>query len=162
MAEIDHNLDRVEARMRPGRLSRTGFLGPRESLRDVMAADAKAMQRIGVNFDALGQRLARLLDAALESPDRRASVGGRYYVGIQQFLGFQICPWARRGQCEGPRMIYASVDWTIVDLNSGQSMSGPGMIVHLMADHHFCEGRESPHRVDPVRLARFLGLTFIN
>jgi hypothetical protein len=73
MAEIDDDLDRVEARMRPGRLSRSGFLGPKESLRDVMAADAKAMQRIGVSFEALGQRLALLLDAALESPDRRAS-----------------------------------------------------------------------------------------
>jgi hypothetical protein len=159
VAEIETDLELVEARMRPGRLSRSGFLGPHESLRAVMAADAAAMRDIALSFEAVGSRLSSLLDAALDSPGRAAIVQGTYEVRLQQFLGFQICPWARRGQCEGPALVYASVDWTITDLHSGASISGPGMIVHLMGDHHFCEGRESPRRVEPVRLARFLGLT---
>lgn len=158
MDEIEADLDLIEARMRPGRLSRSGFLGPHESLRDVMAADAAAMWDIGLSFEAVGNRLELLLDAGLDSPDRTAIVEGNYEVRLEQFLGYQMCPWARRGQCEGRRLVYASIDWTIVDLHNQETMSGPGMIVHLMVDHRFCEGRESPRRVDPVRLARFLGL----
>ncbi len=32
---------------------------------------------------------------------------------------------------------------------TGKPLDGPGLIVHLIAEHGFFEGRESPYRVDP-------------
>jgi hypothetical protein len=37
-------------------------------------------------------------------------------------------------------------------------MCGPDLIVHLITEHGFFEGQESPYRVDPERLARLLEL----
>jgi hypothetical protein len=52
----------------------------------------------------------------------------------------------------------SSLDWWVENLRTGQVLQGPGLIVHLMHDHHFCEGQESPYRVEPVALVELLGL----
>ncbi len=147
--------------MRPGAVSRAGFLEPHESLRAVMAADEAAMQQIGVTFEALAVELQVLIAAANASPSRETTVSDAYRVRLRQFLGPQICPWSsdlRYPQCVGRGSIYASVDWMIENLRTGHAMTGPGLIVHLMHDHHFCEGPGSPYRVDPVKLAQLLSL----
>jgi hypothetical protein len=47
----------------------------------------------------------------------------------------------------------------LLNRDTAQSISAPGLIVHLIGEHHFLEGKGSPYRVDPLRLARVLGLT---
>jgi len=147
--------------MRPRALSKAGFLGPHESLRAVMAADALAIERIGVTFEMLATALEALIAAANAERTREAVVGGTHRVRIRQSLGFQICPWSpdpQRVQCTGRALDFSSLDWSIENLRTGRALNGPGLIVHLMHDHHFCEGRESPCRVDPVVLAELLEL----
>ncbi len=161
MTSSTPDLERIEARMRPGALSVAGFLGPNESLRAVLADDELAMQRTGITFETLAAAIEALIAAANASPTHEAVVNGVHKVRIQQYLGFQICPWSPdpdHMQCTGRGLPFSSVDWRIENLRTGQAMQGPGLIVHLLHDHHFCEGRESPYRVDPVALAQLLGL----
>lgn len=139
--------------MRPGVMSRAGFLGRSESLREVMTQDDADLTRIGVAFEDLAVALNSLLAQGHVSTEYRAT--------LTQYLGPQICPWSPNPhytECAGLGIEHASVDWTIENLRTGQSLKGPGLIVHLLHDHHFAEGRESPYRVDPVALARLLGL----
>lgn len=46
----------------------------------------------------------------------------------------------------------------VVNRGTGDYLAGPGLIVHLIRDHHFFEGPGSPYRVDPVKAAQVLGL----
>jgi hypothetical protein len=118
-----------------------------------MAGDAAALHAIGVSFEDLALRLQSLLAG------ERAS--SEYRVEITKYLGPQICPWSPNQtytECPGIGLDLASIDWTIDNLQTGESAHGPGLIVHLLHDHHFAEGRQSPYRVDPVALARLLGL----
>ena len=158
--DID-DIDRLQARMRPGALSVRGFLGPNESLNAVLAADDQAMQQAGVTFESLAMAIEALIAAAGGSRTGEATVGGTHHVRIQRYLGVQICPWSpdpQHTQCTGRGAHFSSIDWRVEHLQSGEAMEGPGLIVHLMHDHHFCEGLESPYRVDPVALAGLLGL----
>jgi len=151
-----------------------------------MAADALAMKRIQVPFEALAAALEALIAAAISaSPitfdrstlakmvslprwDREAEIDGTYRARVQGWRGFQTCPWSaplsppwsrpNYAQCAGWEVRYSSVDWRVENLRTGQMMDGPGLIIHLMRDHHFCEGVESPYRVDPVALAQLLEL----
>mgnify|MGYP004185357639 CR=1 FL=1 len=50
----------VEARMRPGALSGSGFLGPKEKLAEVIRRDACALQSIGVSRFALAEKIDRV------------------------------------------------------------------------------------------------------
>jgi hypothetical protein len=161
MASSVPDIDQIETRMRPGALSLRGFLGPNESLRTVMAADSQAMQRTGVTFEALAASIEALIAAASDSSTHEAIVNGTHHVRIQQYLGFQICPWSpdpQHMQCVGRGVHFSSLDWWVENLRTGQVLQGPGLIVHLMHDHHFCEGQESPYRVEPVALVELLGL----
>lgn len=164
MTSFSDNTADLAARMRPGALSRAGFLGPGEDLRAVMAADDLAMKQAGQTFEAVATALEVLISAAVASPRHEVTVDGIHHIRVQQYLGFQICPWSpdpNHAQCsmgEAKGLIHSSLDWHLENLRTGGALEGPGLIVHLMYDHHFCEGKGSPNRVDPIALARVLEL----
>ena len=151
----------IEARMRPGVFSRSGFLGPKERLGEVIAADSAALQNLNLTCAELASKLDALIAAAEISPTHQASMG-MLQCRIQVHQGFQLCPWTpdpRQGQCSvGLGVRHASVDWWIANARIGEEMKGPGLVVHLIRDHHFFEGPTSPNRVEPSKLARVLNL----
>lgn len=55
---------------------------------------------------------------------------------------------------------YANVEFLIVHRGNRQYLRGSGLLVHLIRDHRFFEGDESPFRLDPERAAHVLGLSF--
>ena len=153
--------EELEARMRPGGFSRVGFLGPDERLGGVLAADEQLLETMGIGFEDSVAPLDRLLTAAERSPHRRVTVDG-YTVLVDIKPGFQICPWAEdphHGQCTaGQGVRHASVEWQVKNLKTGRELRGPGLIVHLVRDHHFFQGHGSPLRVDPTELAELFEL----
>ena len=149
----------VEARMRPGAFSRTGFLGPNERLQEVIAADTETLRNLNLTYAEIASKLDALIAAAEASPDHQARLEA-LDCRIKVRQGFQICPWAsdpHRAQCSaGLGVRHASVDWQVTNRNTGEEMTGPGLVVHLIRDHHFFEGPMSPNRIDPFQLAHLL------
>lgn len=156
------DIKELESRMRPGRLSQGGFLGINERLTEVLTCDDQTLQALHITYEELANSLERLLRAALAVSSRPVRVDNRFEVQITKYNGFQLCPWTlnpHTGQCRvGQGAGYASLDWYICNLQTQQQMRGPGLIVHLIRDHHFFEGLASPYRVDPQELARLLAL----
>jgi hypothetical protein len=148
--------------MRPGAFSQRGFLGEDERLADVLEADARTLEELGLSADELAAPLDRLIDAAEGARGRSARVDDRFDIRIELFTGFQICPWApdpHSGQCTAAGGVrHASVEWHLRNRRTGERLSGPGMIVHLIRAHDFFEGFHSPSRVDPRALAKILEL----
>jgi hypothetical protein len=167
--------------MRPGRDSDAGFLGPKERLGNVLKEDAATLAELQLSRSALADRLRQLLDArgsAFEAREPRprpaeeeieivagpdgelVRVAGRFDVTFVHYWGWQDCPWRGLGPwgCRNGVQYYATVDWEIANLRTGRCLSGPGLIVHLIAAHGFFEGKESPYRVDPRALAEVLEL----
>jgi hypothetical protein len=154
--QSEPNLEEVEARMRPGEFSQRGFLGPHERLGDILAQDAETIRQLGVTCEMIAERLQRLIERALTSQGKRARVDGRFDVRLEQFKGFQMCPWSsapHQHQCTtGLGVQFASIDWEISNRRADRRMHGPGLAVHLIRDHHFFEGIEAPYRLDPRAL----------
>jgi len=147
--------------MRPGIFSQTGFLGPDESLRQVLDTDARALGELGVSARTLAERLRDLLEAAVASK-RRVTRVRHYNIGVQRYKGPQIFPFApqpHENPCPaGGHIRFASIDWDIKNTRSCVRLSGPGLIVHLIGAHTFFEGLQSPYRVAPRALAELLEL----
>jgi hypothetical protein len=59
--EPDLTVVEVERRMRPGAWSRVGFLGPEERLEDVLAADTRTLERLGLSRTDLTVPLGLLI-----------------------------------------------------------------------------------------------------
>lgn len=158
--QIVINIEELEHRMRPGVFSIGGFLGEREKLEDVMSHDQKILESMGVSFSEIGNSLANLLNAALASKNRYEN--DMFVVELKLFPGFQICPWSinpHQEQCNyGGGVQFGSIDWVIFNKSAFASVSGPGLIVHLIRDHHFFEGLQSPYRINPIDLIKVLGI----
>jgi hypothetical protein len=152
----------LEARMRPGAWSQSGFLGPKETLIEVLDADARTMADIGVSAATLAARLDELITTVKAVPTRTALIDGRFDVRIEVFRGFQLCPWTpdpQHGQCTaGTGVRHASSRWWIRNRIRRADLRGPGLIAHLIDAHGFFEGRQVEGRVEPIELARLLEL----
>jgi hypothetical protein len=157
----------VERRMRPGTLSERGFLTPRERLVTVIASDEKACAERGIRPEQIADRLETLVGRAtrrvslalamggddtesmiegfLHDDGEGVSLEGFRLTGLQ-WRGGQDCPFSH--ECEFSR--YSSADYTLIHLGSGRSINFPGLIFHLIRDHHFFEGKV-PGRLDPIR-----------
>jgi hypothetical protein len=169
----------LEKRMRPGAWSRGGFLGPNESLKQVISQDARTLARLGVSRKRIAKLLERLLNSArkctkdmspypnLYEPETiphftldnlpQTSSGyldGDFQVFTRGYCGFQTCPW----ECEGPSPQWSSFDFLILNRQTGEYVTGPGLAVHLIRCHRFFEGPESPYRTDPKKLIDVLKL----
>ena len=69
--------DWIEDRMRPGRWSRAGFLGPTERLHDVIERDARTVLGLGVTHVQIAGALDRLLDGASSAYEPRIARAAR-------------------------------------------------------------------------------------
>jgi hypothetical protein len=54
---------------------------------------------------------------------------------------------------------YGNLEFLIVHRDTRRFLRGSGLLVHLIRDHRFFEGEESPFRLDPERAAHVLGLS---
>ena len=146
--------------MRPGNYSQSGFLGPNESLLEVLRSDARELGELGVEASVLATGLGQLLETALATKQTVTRVG-HYNVKIRRYKGTQICPFSPQpfeNPCPGGGTKYGSIDWDIRNNRRSFRLSGPGLIVHLIAIHGFFEGPLSPYRVAPRALAELLDL----
>jgi hypothetical protein len=79
-------------------------------------------------------------------------VDDRLQVFFAQYRGLQDCPW----NCDYDHWAY--FDFLILNRRSGEFVTGPGLIVHLIREHHFFEGLASPYRVEPASVIHVLEL----
>ncbi len=60
----------LEKRMRPGAYSEGGFLGPEESLAEVVCRDEQALQSAGISCEGVSKELERILKIVLDQRDK--------------------------------------------------------------------------------------------
>lgn len=75
---------------------------------------------------------------------------GRLQVFMVLYMGKQDCPWGCKTEKLGAR------DFLILNRRIGEYITGGDLIIHLIREHHFFEGRETPYRTDPLRAVRVL------
>jgi hypothetical protein len=80
-------------------------------------------------------------------------VEGTLQVFFAGYRGLQDCPW------DCTLIPWACFDFLILNRRSGEYIAGPGLIVHLIREHQFFEGSESPYRVEPLKAIRVLELS---
>lgn len=153
----------IEASMRPGKLSEGGFLGKDEKLVDVLRADNETVMRLGLTHEKIADRIEYFINAVNTAQGFQGEgklVDGKYLVGGKAYRGFQECPWGDTdtGMIGGKFMAYSCFDLYVRNQEIGEQLNFPGGIVHLIREHHFYEGRQSPYRVDPEKAVRVLDI----
>ncbi len=136
-------------RMRPGVITARGFLGRDErSLADIIQADEEAFRRLGLEFDAVADRLEAWKEGGARGLGEPITVDGRWLVRTGDARGVLPCPWE-----DG---VYHKNSVDVSDPRNGDLIIYSDLSIHLLRVHHFCQGLGSPFRLDPDTLARMM------
>lgn len=150
LGDIGH----LEEKMRPGSLSTGGFIGEAESLAEVMYKDEKALEKMGVTYEDVAERIEEIIHKVpylSREPTPVEIRGKKFHVRGVAWRGGQECPFGD-GTPE-----YSNLD-LYVENEEGHAITFPGMIAHLIRKHRFFEGEGSPYRLDPERAVKILGI----
>ncbi|QEH35782.1 hypothetical protein OJF2_43390 [Aquisphaera giovannonii] len=146
----------LEADMRPGAKSPVGsdggFLGKRESLLEVMAADNdEVVGRLGLTHQEVARHmhaLGAIGERMQEEPFRYH--GQRFRVTVVAYRGDQPSPFH-----DGTK---SNKEVTVRNLDSGKQIEFSLLVPFMVERYGFYEGKGTPYRVDPARLLEVLGL----
>ncbi len=141
----------LEAIMRPKEISNAGFLGKDESLTEVLAEDNDTVLEMGLTHQQLGDFLHRF-DRA---PNDMSGIFGttfndqRFGHFATTFMGSQESPFD-----DGTA---TASDHTIINLETGAMIGFSGLLPELIHRYGFYEGKGTPYRIDPKKIAEIAG-----
>ncbi len=134
-----------------GKLAKDGFLGddPRPH-QEIIRDDLAELEAGGITAKQLAKRMAELTEKGLEGLGAPITHDG-YELVVEEYMGRMACPFR-----DGRRAAKRST--TARKVQDGTQMVWTDMSVHLIDAHGFFQGIGSPYRLEPLKLARFLGL----
>jgi hypothetical protein len=143
-------MQKVQARMAPGVITRDGFLGEdRRPLIDILLADGEAVKAIGLDHAAIAARMVELRDAGMAGLGEFVDVAPHFEVRVDSVRGRLPCPFGDPG-------IFPKTNVTVRNTHTGREITYTGLHIHLVRVHGFYEGHGSPFRLEPRDLAEVL------
>ena len=167
MVEKGVPIETLERRMRPNiprqisddtwnDYSKAGFLGQDESLLEVIHADNTFIRNLGLRHEDIANRLLYFVNSS--EWGRTIVVDKNYKVEVvESTLGHKKCPWDDYdiGDEDSIERLGGS-NYEVKNMELGESLSFPDLIIHLIRKHCFFEGKQSQYRVDPAQAVRVL------
>jgi len=116
----------------------------------VIHDDEETIRNLNTTHNHIADRLEHFLKVAPFGTPR--IIDGNFEARMTAAgFGSQDCPW------EDPAY-YGGMNYSVKNLRIDETLSFPGLIVHLIREHHFYEGRKSPYRVNPKQAVRVLDI----
>jgi hypothetical protein len=163
-------IQELEDLMRPGnsdrRSSTLGFLGPDESLIEVLVADNDFITSQGLTHRELAIPLLQIFRLAFRNREPDPQTGElihivefehgniNWRVEITQTDGFQYSPFNDDTK--------SGTDFLITNLDSDVTLRIAKLVPIMIERYGFYEGRGTPYRVEPQRIIDLLELTTVN
>ena len=139
----------LEKVMRPGQLSRAGFLGKDERLLDVLAADNQlVVEQLGLTHQQLARHLHVLGAIGKREKNEFVYHGRRYKVSLVAARGFQDSPFD-----DGTR---SNTNAAVTNLDTGKTLTFSLLVPMMVERYGFYEGTGTPYRVDPRKVLEVL------
>ncbi|MBI2139661.1 hypothetical protein HYU14_01955 [Candidatus Woesearchaeota archaeon] len=156
-------IEEIQKRMRPGgSFLSSGFIGPSQTLREVIKADAQALNQYGITYEQIADRLSFFMQWAFREESNSTGrlycegvpVDGKFMVFLHRSLGSIPCPFfyslvrdekdfGREYTCGA-----GSCSFEVKNEQDHSEISFPSLMPHLVRDHHFFEG-DVPGRLNP-------------
>ena len=151
------DLKEVDRRMQPGGWNTKPMLLPGYALDSIIAEDASRLAALQVSHETLGTKLAELIAKGSKTdwfrPFRQSGID----VELHRRRGFITCPWAAEefAKCTVGAGGRATANEFLIR-KSSRSIQGFEISVHLIRDHGFFGGPQTPFRIEPEELAELL------
>lgn len=143
-------MDRIQREMRPGVITRDGFLGQdRRKLADILDADNAEVNRLGLTHEGIAERMRQVRDAGKKGVGLPTRVESGFEIQVDSVRGGLPCPFGHAG-------LLQKMNTTVTNLSTGKALTYTDLHIHMIAEHGFYEGRGSEFRLDPAELKEIL------
>jgi hypothetical protein len=143
-------LTRIQEKMKPGIITRDGFLGTdNRNLIDMLVEDDATVKRMDLTHAQIAQRMVDLREAGLRGLGNFISVEPHYEVRVDSVRGKLPCPFGDPG-------IFQKTNTTVKNLKNGKELTFTDLHIHMIGSHGFYEGRGSLFRLEPDVLVETL------
>ncbi len=146
-------MNRIQAAMRPGAITQSGFLGTdTRQLADILADDEAAVARLGLTHQAIAARLREFREAGEKGLGIAVDVAPHFEARVDGVRGRLPCPFGHAG-------LFDKTFCVLRNRKIQDELMFTDLQIHLIESHGFYEGEGSLYRLPPGRLARVLELT---
>lgn len=143
-------MDEIQREMRPGAITRDGFLGgDHRLLIEILDADDQAVKRMGFSHAAIAARMKELRDAGKRGLGQAIAVPPHFEVHVDSVRGKHPCPFRHEG-------VFQKMNITVTNTATDRTLVYTEMNIHMIEKHGFYEGLGSPFRCSPADLVAVL------
>jgi len=143
-------MDRIQEKMRPGVITRDGFLGTdRRNLIDVLIEDEGTVKRLDLDHQDITGRMIELRDAGLHGLGEFIRAEPHFEIRVDSVRGKLPCPFGDPG-------IFPKTNTTVRNLRLDRELTYTDLNIHMIRAHGFYEGKGSPFRLNPRHLVEIL------
>lgn len=140
------NDKKITARMQPGVITYSGFLGTdTRDFNQIIADDEMVLEELGKTAEEIANRLEYFQQKSFDAFQASTVVDEIYDVNTEVVRGYLPCPFMHQG-------VYRKSYTTLTNLKSGKSFTYSALNIHLIRAHHFFEGKNSHFRLEPREL----------
>ncbi len=143
-------LQKAQENMRPGAITRDGFLGnDTRNIIDILIEDEAEVRRLGVNHTRIADKMIKLRDAGMRGLGEFINVEPHFEVRVDTVRGKLPCPFGDPG-------IFPKTNTTVRNLKLNKEITYTDLNIHMIVAHGFYEGKGSAFRLEPSELVEIL------
>nr|WP_300980424.1 hypothetical protein [Mesotoga sp.] len=138
--------------MRAGSITGPGFLGHDErNLVDIISEDQAKVKELGLTNEIIANKLEMFMKQGERGFGSPVKVDDRFVVIVEESRGYIPCPF-RHGHLSKKANI------NVRNIARKEEVDYSPISIHLIREHGFYQGKGSPYRLDPAKVARILEL----
>jgi len=140
----------AQKNMRPGIITRDGFLGTDDrNLIDILIEDDAIVKRLGLSHKQIAKRMRQLRTGGMKGLGDFIRMPPHFELMVETFRGKLPCPFGHPG-------IVRKSSITVKNTRLNREITYTDLSIHMIAAHGFYEGRGAPYRLEPKDLAEVL------
>lgn len=142
--------EKLETLLRSSKFSACGFMGSdKRSLWEIIDSDAAELEKLGKTKEEIAARMQELTDLAKPALGDWVNAGKNLQVSVDDNRGMIPCPWPHRVRC-------LKRITTATQTDTCRSVRWSDLNIHLIKEHGFFEGQNSPFRIEPKELIEII------
>ncbi len=150
MTKKSPQLQRLEEILRSSKLVYRGFMGnDTRSVLDIIDADLAEISKLGITAERIAARMQEITDIAKSGLGNWVQIDENRQAMTEEAKGTLVCPWPHPGK-------FTKRVTTVKLAGSGQTIKWADLSIHLIAEHHFFQGKGSAFRIEPEKLIRII------
>jgi hypothetical protein len=143
-------LTKAENAMRPGVITKDGFLGTdNRHLIDILTEDEAEVARLGLTHEIIAERMRFFRNEGLKGEGLPVEIEGKFEVMVESVKGKLACPFGEPGMITKNNI-------SVTNKETGRKIYFSDLDIHLIGRHGFYQGKGSPYRVSPKELKETL------